>query len=116
MTRTDAAEQLRSLVEAGEREAGSALAQLPGGDRLAAEVGGELAFRWRLVALRALLQDPPDDDSVAERYGELLEDARQDPARLQLARPLGEALRALQAVGKVPRVMLARTRRHRTGE
>jgi hypothetical protein len=87
----------------------------PGGEPadLGDQPAGEPAdgFGARLAALRALLASPPDDDGVAECYGELLELARGDDARMDQVRRLGDELRALQDAGELPRTMLARTRR-----
>ena len=113
MSREDATERLRRLVEAQEQDP-SAPPDPDEGRLLAAAVGGDLAFRWRVLELRGLLLAPPQDDTVAERYGELLEEARNDPDRLAQVRPIGERLRAMQDAGELPRVMLARApRRHR---
>lgn len=71
-------------------------------------------FNAGLAALRLLLADPPQDDTVAERYNELLAAARGDEARLAALRPLGEELRALQASGDLPRTMIARAPRRPT--
>jgi hypothetical protein len=71
-------------------------------------------FSARLAGLRALLAAPPDDDSVAERYGELVELARGDEARMDQVRRLGDELRALQDSGELPRTMLARAPRRPT--
>lgn len=73
-------------------------------------------FPARLAALRELLRDPPQDDTVAERYNELLEAARGDVGRLEAIRWLGEQLRAMQDRGELPRTMIARApRRPRPG-
>lgn len=71
-------------------------------------------FTAGLAALRLLLADPPQDDTIAERYNELLAAARGDEARLAALRPLGEELRALQASGDLPRTMIARAPRRPT--
>lgn len=71
-------------------------------------------FADRLAALRALLAAPPDDDGVAERYGELVELARGDEGKMDQVRRLGDELRALQDAGELPRTMLARAPRRPT--
>lgn len=71
-------------------------------------------FSTRLAALRALLAAPPDDDSIGERYNELLEAARGSEARLDEVRRLGAELRALQDAGHLPRTMIARAPRRPT--
>jgi hypothetical protein len=73
-------------------------------------------FPARLATLRELLRDPPQDDTVAERYNELLELARGDTSRTEAVRWLGEQLRAMQERGDLPRTMIARApRRPRPG-
>jgi hypothetical protein len=71
-------------------------------------------FSARLAALRALLSNPPEDDTIAERYNELLESARGHEARLAALRLLGAELRALQDSGDLPRTMIARAPRRPT--
>lgn len=72
-----------------------------------------LGFRWRVLVLRATLAAPPADDTVAELYGELVDCARGDPARLAQVRQLGELIRELQDAEVLPRTMLARAPRGR---
>ncbi|MEZ4360411.1 MAG: hypothetical protein R3B48_09535 [Kofleriaceae bacterium] len=113
MSRRDAAERLRALIEAAEAGALDPTSMRDEGEALAQEVAGDLGFRWRVLALRALLPRPPQDDTVAERYGELVELARGEEARLATLRELGAAIRALQDAGELPRTMLARPPRRR---
>lgn len=109
---SDASARLLALVEVAEASEAPP-ADLAEGDQLAEALGGALGLRWRLAALRALLRHPPDDDSLAERYGALLDAARGEPAHLAQARALGDELRARQEAGELPRVMLARSPRRR---
>jgi hypothetical protein len=102
---------LRALVEAGERDLAEISGHRDAGAALAGEVGGDLAFRWAMLELRALLDAPPQDDTIAERYGELLDAARGDDARVAAVRGLGEQMRALQDDGKLPRSMVVRAPR-----
>lgn len=79
-----------------------------------ASTAGDDDFPTRLAALRDLLRDPPQDDTVAERYNELLELARGNISRLEAVRWLGEQLRAMQDRGELPRTMIARAPRRPT--
>jgi hypothetical protein len=83
------------------------------GDSLAAGVGGELALRWRVLVLRALMADPPDGDAVREAYGELVDRYRDDAASLKAIKPIGDEIRKLEAAGKLPSTMVARSDRRR---
>jgi hypothetical protein len=83
------------------------------GDALAVEHGGALALRWRLAVLRALMTDPPDGDAVREAYGELVDRYRDDAAGLAQIKPLGDEIRKLEAAGKLPSTMVARSDRRR---
>lgn len=84
------------------------------GDGLADEVGGELAFEWRVVVLRAVMAAPPDGDAVRELYGEIVDRYRGDPARLAALKPLGEEIRKLEAEGTLPSVLVARSDRRKS--
>ena len=63
-----------------------------------------------LAALRALLASPPEDDSVRELYGELVDRYRSDPPRLALLRVVGDEIRRLEAEGILPSTLVARNR------
>jgi hypothetical protein len=104
-------QRLRALVEAGERDLETVAAQRSLGGSLATRVGGELALRWRIIELRALLLAPPQDDTIAERYAELVEAAREHEPWLERVRELGEEIRARQRAGELPRSMIARAPR-----
>ncbi len=66
-----------------------------------------------LAALRALLDAPPDDDSVRELYGELVDRYRDDPASLARLRPLGDEIRQLEAEGRLPSTLVVRSERRK---
>jgi hypothetical protein len=83
------------------------------GDALAVEHGGALALRWRVAVLRALMTDPPDGDAVREAYGELVDRYRDDAVALATIKPLGDEIRKLEASGKLPSTMVARSDRRR---
>jgi hypothetical protein len=87
------------------------LAEREVGDALADEVGGELALRWRLAVMRALIAAPPDGDAVREAYGELVDRYRDDDASLAKIRPLGQEIRRRESDGSLPSVLVARSDR-----
>ena len=66
-----------------------------------------------LAALRALLDAPPEDDSVRELYGELVDRYRDDPASLAQLRPLGDEIRRLEADGRLPSTLVVRSERRK---
>lgn len=66
-----------------------------------------------LAALRALLDEPPQDDSVRELYGELVDRYRDEPASLAKLRPLGDEIRQLEADGRLPSTLVVRSPRRR---
>jgi len=81
----------------------------------AREVGGEVLFRWQLQLLRWFLQAAADHlesgDEAREIYGGMLDEYREDPARLAALRPLGEEIHRLEVAGDLPRAMVVRRRR-----
>lgn len=83
------------------------------GDILAAELGGDLALRWRMVVVRAAIADPPDGDAVRELYGELVDRYRHDAASLALIRPLGDQIRKLEGDGRLASTLVARSDRRK---
>jgi hypothetical protein len=107
---------LTALAERCETDP-SALADVRArGDALALAIGGDVALRWRVAVIRALIADPPDGDAVREAYGELIDRYRDDAARLATLRPLGEEIRRLEADGTLPSTLVARSdRRPRRG-
>ena len=103
---------LVTRCEAG-AEPAAVLEERIAGDALADKVGGDLALRWRLAVMRALIAAPPDSDAVREAYGELVDRYRDDPAGLAALRPLGEEIRRLEAEGALPSALVARSDRRR---
>lgn len=107
----DAASRLTALVERCETDATAVTAARADGDALAATVGGDLALRWYIAVVRAVIAAPPDGDAVREAYGELVDRYRGEPARLARLRPLGEEIRRLEADGTLPSALVARSER-----
>ncbi len=107
----DAASRLIALVERCEADPAAVAPARAAGDALAEVVGGDLALRWRIAVVRAVIAAPPDDDAVREAYGELVDRYRDDPARLALLRPLGDEIRRLEADGTLPSALVARSDR-----
>lgn len=66
-----------------------------------------------LAALRALLASPPQDDSVRELYGELVDRYRDDPAALAQVKPFGDEIRKLEAEGRLPSTLVVRSDRRK---
>ncbi len=66
-----------------------------------------------LAALRALLASPPEDDSVRELYGELVDRYRDDADALAQLRAFGEQIRQLEAEGQLPSTLVVRSPRVR---
>jgi hypothetical protein len=102
-----------ALVERCEAEGVIDDAMRASGDALAVEHGGALALRWRVAVLRALMADPPDGDAVREAYGELVDRYRDDAVALATVKPLGDEIRKLEAAGKLPSTLVARSDRRR---
>lgn len=103
--------RLAALVERCETDAASLAALRDEGDRLADEVGGELALRWHVTVLRTIMLDPPDGDAVRELYGELVDRYRNEPEHLAMLRPLGDEIRRREADGSLPSALVARSDR-----
>ena len=111
MTSRDAATKLTALVERCTADLSAVPKARDVGDALAHEVGGELAFQWRVVVVRAVMASPPDSDAVRELYGEIVDRYRDDAKRLAALRPLGDEIRRLEAEGTLPSVLVARSDR-----
>jgi hypothetical protein len=109
----DAESRLSILVEGGELDPATITQTRAEGDSLAIEVGGDLALRWRIATVRAVMLAPPDGDAVRELYGELVDRYRDDPERLALLRPIGDEIRKLEATGALPSAMVARSDRRK---
>lgn len=90
------------------------LAERAKGDALAHEVGGELALRWRIAVIRALIAAPPDGDAVREAYGELVDRYRDDAKALAMIKPIGNEIRRRETDGSLPSTLVARAPRPRS--
>ena len=115
MTARDDTAELTSLAASVEAEPSRLSKVRTTGDRLAFDASGESALRWRLAVVRALIVSSPDDDSVREAYGELVDRYRDDPAALAKIKPLGGEIRRLEADGKLPSTLVARSERRKRG-
>jgi len=73
----------------------------------------DVALRWRIAVVRAVIAAPPDGDAVRELYGELVDRYRGQPARLAQLRPLGDGIRRLEADGTLASSLVARSDRRR---
>jgi hypothetical protein len=71
----------------------------------------EVALRWRIAVVRAVMAAPPDGDAVRELYGELVDRYRDQPAQLAQLRPLGDEIRRREAEGTLARSLVARSDR-----
>ena len=111
MTSRDAAAKLTALVERCTADLSAVPKSREVGDALAHDVGGELAFQWRIVVVRAVMASPPDSDAVRELYGEIVDRYRDDAKRLAALRPLGDEIRRLEAEGTLPSALVARSDR-----
>jgi len=69
------------------------------------------ALRAAIAELRAALADPPDDDSIRERYGALIDAHRDDAAAMALLRPLGDEIRAAETDGRLRSSLVVRSPR-----
>jgi hypothetical protein len=83
-------------------------------------LGGELMFRWQLHHLRWFLAAAADHtdggEDAREIYGSLLDEYRDDEARLALVQRFGEEIQRLEAAGDLPRAMVVRRKRKPRGE
>lgn len=69
------------------------------------------ALRAEIAELRTALADPPDDDSIRERYGALIDAHRDDAAAMALLRPLGDDIRAAETDGRLRSSLVVRSPR-----
>jgi hypothetical protein len=113
VARRDNTDELTALAVGVEAEPSRVAVMRAKGDRMALEVGGAAALRWRLAVVRALIASSPDDDSVREAYGELVDRYRDDAAALATIKPLGDEIRQLEAAGTLPSTLVARSERHK---
>lgn len=81
------------------------------GDVLANEVGGDLALRWHIAVIHALMAEPPDGDAVREAYGELVDRYRENKTALATIKPLGDEIRRRERDGSLASVLVARSDR-----
>jgi hypothetical protein len=110
----DAISQLTALVQRiDEDPAALDEALADGGDKLADDVGGDLALRWRMGVVKALMAKPPDSDAVREAYGELVDRYRDDEAALAVIKPLGDEIKRRESDGSLPQTMVARSNRRK---
>jgi hypothetical protein len=83
-------------------------------------LGGELMFRWQIHHLRWFLhaagEHTEGGDDAREIYGSLLDEYRDDEARLAIVQRFGEELQRLEAAGDLPRAMVVRRKRRPRGE
>lgn len=108
---TDAIARLTALVQRADEEPASL--DREAGDKLAGEVGGDLALRWRMGVVKALMAAPPDPDAVREAYGELVDRYRDDETALATIRPLGDEIKRRESDGSLPSTMVARSNRRK---
>jgi hypothetical protein len=66
-----------------------------------------------LAALRALLASPPQDESVRELYGELVDRYRDDVTALAQVKAFGDEIRKLEAEGRLPSTLVVRSDRRK---
>ena len=107
----DAIAQLTALVQRIDED--PAALEREAGDKLADEVGGDLALRWRMGVVKALMAKPPDQDAVREAYGELVDRYRDDEAALAVIKPLGDEIKRSESDGSLPQTMVARSNRRK---
>ena len=99
------------LTELCDADPATLVAKREQGDALAEQVGGDLALRWHIALVRALIANPPDSDAVREAYGELVDRYRDDKAALAAIKPLGDDIRRRESDGSLPSVLVARSNR-----
>lgn len=102
---------LTALIERCSADLAAVAGAREDGDRLAHEVGGDLAFQWRVMVVRAIMAAPPDGDAVREIYGEIVDRYRDDAKKLAALRPIGDEIRRLEADGILPSALVARSDR-----
>ena len=110
----DVTARLQTLAERCEGDPSLLAQSREAGDALAEDVGGELALRWRIAVVRALIAQPPDSDAVREAYGELVDRYRDDNQALATIKPLGDEIRRRESDGSLPSTMVVRSDRRKT--
>jgi len=108
----DPKSRLTALIERCESDPAT-LSERAAGDVLADKLGGELALRWRIAVMRALISAPPDSDAVREAYGELVDRYRDDKVSLTTIKTIGDEIRRKESEGTLPSTMVARSTRRR---
>ena len=108
-------EGMAEYLEIFARDPGLVVELGPGIEQVAAEMGGDVWLDFRLVGLRAALDvaaaavdDDADAEWVREAYGELLEEHRNDGARLARIREVGRLIDAAVERGDLPRALFLR--------
>jgi uncharacterized sporulation protein YeaH/YhbH (DUF444 family) len=91
------------------RDEGGALADEIDAGGVPADV--DVALRWRIAVVRAVIASPPDGDAVRELYGELIDRYRGQPERMAQLRALGDEIRRLEADGTLASSLVARSDR-----
>jgi hypothetical protein len=109
----DAIARLTALIARADEEPASIKDNKDAGDTLATEVGGELALRWHMGVVKAMMAAPPDPDAVREAYGELVDRYRDDDAALATIKPLGDEIKRRESDGSLPSTMVARSNRRK---
>ena len=78
-------------------------------------LGGEPLFRWQVHQLRWFLKAAAEHleggEEARELYGELLDEYRDDTAKLAQLHQLGEEIHRLELAGDLPRAMVVRRKR-----
>jgi hypothetical protein len=84
--------------------------------RVAAGLGDDMLFEYRLLHLRALLDSEAEE--VRELYSELLDEYAEVPVCLARLQAIGNAIDKAVALGKLPRALVRRgaSRRDREPE
>ena len=107
-------EAMAEYLEVFSRDPGLVVELGPGIEQVAAEMGGDVWLDFRLAGLRAALDvaasgaDDADSEWVREAYSELLEEHRDDGARLARIRDVGRLIDAAVERGDLPRALLRR--------
>jgi hypothetical protein len=107
----DATARLTALVQSVDSDPSTL--DRDAGDKLADEVGGDLALRWRMGVVKAVMAAPPDPDAVREAYGELVDRYRDDAAALATIKPLGDEIKRRESDGSLPATMVVRSSRRK---